>query len=200
MARKSNSKRNKNSIQNVRIVDKDEGTDDIMCQRFLQSYNVSEGQIRVVCGWRSETGAIPAGTTRSGLVGFSEATTTDDFTAFITQYREFRIRAMRFDIYDIQPNSSATTNYWATYHTVGGTTLLDPENIMDRPDCRVIAPGDGRTSLCWVAHSIPEMAFQSVTNFNGLGGLSWYAGSDAGLTGSKYTITAKFVIDFRGRQ
>jgi len=189
----------KNAIQNVRVVDKDEGTDDIVCQRFLQAYTTSEGQIRVVLGYRGELSNFTAGTPITGTVGFTEAAATDDFTAFITQYREFRIRAIRFDIYDIQPNSPAV-NYWSTYHTIAGSVPTDAESVMDRPDARSVAPGDGKVSLAWVAHSVPEMAFQLTTAFNGLGGISYYAVAGQAISNSKYTVMAKFIVDFRGRQ
>lgn len=192
-------RQNKNAIQNVRVVDKDEGTDDIMCQRFLQAYNTSEGQIRVVLGYRGELGSFATNTPITGTVGFSEATATDDFASFISQYREFRVRAIRFDIYDVQPSSVPVVNYWSTYHVVGGSVPVDAENVVDRPDSRSVAPGDGKSTLSWVAHSIPEMAFQSTTNFNGLGGLSYYSVANQPVTNTKYSIVAKFVVDFRGR-
>lgn len=193
-----NNRRNKNTIQNVRIVDKDEGTDDIMCQRFLQAYNTSEGQIRVVLGARLDL--LSNATATTGSVGFSDVTLTDDFISFAAQYQEFRVRAMRFDIYDINPSSVTTTNYWSTFHTIGGSVPVDAESVIDRPDARAISPGDGRVSLAWVAHSIPEMAFQSTTTFNGLGGLSYYLLSPSTITGGKYSVVSKFIVDFRGRK
>jgi hypothetical protein len=194
MARKN---MNKNRIQNVRIVDKDEGTDDVVCQRVLQQYQQSEGQIRVLCSYRTEISPGNAATT--GVVDFSALASTDDFVSFSAQYLEFRVKAIRFDVYDIQPNAAATVNYWATYHQVGGTPPQTQENIIDRPDVRSIAPGDGKVTLAWVAHGIPEMAFQSVNNYNGLGGLVNYVSPAAGYTGARYTVIAKFVVDFRGR-
>jgi len=198
MARKNSSKRNKNVIQNVRVVDKDEGTDDIMCQRFIQNYNVSEGQIRTVCSLHSEFGI---GTSAAnGNIDFGNLTTSDDFVSFAAQYREFRVRAIRFDIYDVNPNSSPVVNYWATYHTIGGTITTDIESILDRPDARSVTPGDGKASLAWVAHSIPEMAFQPTNLYNTLGGISLYIGSSTASVSTKYTVASKFVVDFRGRQ
>lgn len=187
----------KNQIQNVRVVDKDEGTDDIMCQRFLQSYQQSEGQIRVVCGYRTEVS--PGSAPTSGLYDWSALAGTDDFVSFSAQYQEFRVRAIRCDIYDIQPSSNAVINYWATYHQIGGTVPQTAENVMDRPDVRSVAPGDGKISLAWVAHSIPEMQFQSVSSYNGLGGVVSYTSPSAAVTGSKYSVLVKYIVDFRGR-
>lgn len=200
MARNSISKRNKNLIQNVRIVDKDEGTDDMKCQRLIQSYNVSEGQIRVVLGFHQELSGYAAGGISTGIISFSDMANTDDFLSFSAQYLEFRVRAIRFDVYDLQPNNTSVVNYWSTYHTVGGTTTADLESTLDRPDARAISPGDGKASLAWVAHSIPEMGFQRVDTFNGLGGLSYYTASATVVNNTKYSIVAKFVVDFRGRR
>lgn len=187
----------KNAISNVRVVDKDEGTDDIQCQRYLQAYKVSEGQIRVVCGYRGE---LAQGTTSaSGVVAFGELTATDDFTAFSQQYSEFRVRAIRYDVYDLAPTVQSAINFWSTYHQIGGTVATGFDDVVDRPDSRSIAPGTGMVSLAWVAHSTPEMTFQPVTGFTGLGGLSYYIGGGPIAT-NKYSIIAKFVVDFRGRR
>lgn len=188
----------KNKIQNVRVVDKDEGTDDVICQRFLQSYNTSEGQIRVVCGYRGE---LSPQATANGVVAFGELLATDDFTSFAAQYQEFRVRAIRFDIYNIQPNVQGLVNYWSTFHQIGGSVPVGAEDVMDRPDSRSITPGDGKITLCWVAHGIPEMSFSSVTGNPGFGGLSYYVSPTSGAPiGSQYTILAKYIVDFRGRR
>lgn len=194
---KNRGRNNKNVIQNVRVVDKDEGTDDIKCQRLLQAYNSSEGQIRVVCGVRQQLAATD--TVLASALGFASLSTSDDFVSFTAQYREFRVRAIRFDIYDINAIGNPTLNYWATFHTIGGAINTGQEDVIDRPDSRTIAPGDGKTTLAWVAHSIPEMGFQAVDNFNGLGGLCYNVQSTAASTQPRYQIVAKFVVDFRAR-
>lgn len=193
------SKLNKNSIQNVRVVDKDEGTDDVICQRLIQSYNVAEGQIRVLCNVHQELAASSTATT-PGAISFAVLTASDDFISFAGQYLEFRVRAIRFDIYDINATSVPVVNYWSTYHTVGGSVPIDVESVLDRADARSVSPGDGKASLAWVAHSIPEMAFQSTTNYNGLGGLSYFIAQSSTRVDPKYAITIKYVVDFRGRQ
>lgn len=199
MAQKlSNRKRSKNLIQNVRIVDRDEGTDDLVIQRLLQQYVQSEGQIRVVCGFRFEV--TPGTTVNSGIVSFAELLATDDFTSFAAQYQEYRVRGIRFDVYDINPNSSVAINYWSTFHQVGGPVPIGIEDILDRPDARSLSPGDGRQSLAWAAHGIPEMQFNSVGSNPGLGGLSYYVSPQAAIAAAKYQIVAKYIVDFRGRR
>jgi len=187
----------KNQIQNVRLVDKDEGTDDVICQRLLSSYSQSEGQIRVVCGYRTEV--APGSAASTTIFDWTALASTDDFISFSSQYTEFRVKAIRCDIYDIQPNSAATVNYWATYHQVGGSVPSSQENVIDRPDSRSVSPGGGKTTLCWVAHSIPEMEFQACNSYAGLGGVVCYTSPAAAVTGSKYTVIVKFLVDFRGR-
>jgi hypothetical protein len=200
MARRNNRSRrggSKNAISNVRIVDKDDGTDDIQCQRFLQAYKVSEGQIRVVCGYRGELSQST--TSGGGVVATGELAGTDDFTSFTAQYKEFRVRAIRFDIYDLATSTASAINFWSTFHQIGGAVAVGFDDVVDRPDSRAISPGTGMTSLAWVAHSIPEMAFQDTANYNGLGGLSYYIGGGPTAT-NKFSIVAKFIVDFRGRR
>jgi len=198
MAGNSNSKRSKNMIQNVRVVDSDEGSDDLIVQRLLSAYNTSEGQIRVVCNYN--TTLIPSGVT-SGIVAYGELTGTDDFVSIAQQYQEFRVRGIQFKIYDLQPGAPSTINYWSTFHQVGGDVPTGLQDVVDRPDSRVVSPGDGRAMLSWLAHGIPEMAFQSTSiNQQGLGGLSYYLSPSNVITGAKYSIVAKFIVDFRGRK
>lgn len=187
----------KNTIQNVRVVDKDEGTDDIVLQRIIQAYKVSEGQIRVVCGVRNEIAT--SNTVTPGTISFLDLVGSDDFISFAQQYVEFRVRGIRFDVYDVNPSSAPTINYWATYHTVDSTVASTIEDIMDRPDCRSVPPGEGRISLAWLAHGIPEMAFQNTGSYQRLGGLVFNTQSTSTVS-PKYTIMAKFVVDFRGRR
>lgn len=187
----------KNAISNVRIVDKDDGSDDIITQRLLQSYKVSEGQIRVVCNVRSIFDST--GTAAGGNISYANLQTSDDFVSFAAQYQEFRVRAIRFDIYDLQPNLPAPVNFWATYHSITAPPF-GIEDVVDRPDSRSIAPGTGMTSLAWVAHGIPEMGFQPNTGGQDLGGLVLYLGSAGSPSSSRYQVISKFVVDFRGRR
>lgn len=201
MVRRTNRGSNaKNKIQNVRVVDKDEGTDDVVCQRIIQSYNTSEGQIRVLCNLHQEY-ATSASANVQGTVDYATMTATDDFASFAAQYMEFRVKAVRFDIYDINPSSVPTVNYWSTFHNVGGTAVpTDVESVLDRPDARSVPPGDGKISLAWVAHGIPEMAFQPTNGYQNLGGLSFFIATTTAQVNPKYALAIKFVVDFRGRK
>jgi len=197
---KRNTKMGKNTIQNVRVVDKDEGVDDVVVDRLLQSLVQSESQIRVSCNLRQELSpGTTVGTAALTSFDYTSASTTDDFASFSAQFLEFRVRAMRFDIYDIQPNVSVL-NYMGSFHTAGPASATSLEAILDRADSRSLTSGQGKTSLSWVAHGIPEMEFQDVTSFTNLGGISIYTNPQVAVTGAKYQVVCKYIIDFRGRR
>ena len=188
----------KNTVQSVRLVDPEEGQDDATVQRLLSLHDSSEGQIRVLCTYRTELAGLSAAA--SQVFDFGTAVSTDDFVSFSAQYQEYRVKAIRFSMFDVQPNSAPTINYAATFHQVGGTVPSSAEDIADRPDARSLAPGDGHLTLAWLAHGIPEMAFQPVTGSIGYGGVALYTSPAAAVTGVKYTILVKYLIDFRGRK
>lgn len=192
---KSSKSRVVRKIQNVRIVDNDEGTDAVKVSNILSQMSSSNSQIRVVCGYQAIFTPSPA---NQGIVAFSELVGTDDFSSFALQFKEFRVRAIQFRVFDIQP-SQVVVNYWATFHTLGGTVGNEPDNIVDRPDSRIIAPGTGHIELNWVAHSQPEMEFQAVIASVNYGGLVYNFSPAAVNTATKYQVVAKFVVDFRGR-
>lgn len=185
----------KNVIQNVRIVDKDEGGDDIKVQRMLAQMVQSESQIRAVCGYQSTLNVSVA----SGVIGFGELLTTDDFVSFATQFQEYRVAGIRFDIYDVN-QSAIVVNFWSTFHQISGSVPVGVEDIMDRPDCRSLSAGEGKASFAWLAHGIPERAFSNVGTNAGLGGLAYNLSPAAASTTAKYTVMAKFIVDFRGRK
>lgn len=189
---------NKNLVSNVRIVDKDEGTDDVVCQRILQHLKTSESQIRVSCNYRLD---LTVGAASTGSIDFVDCiNTTDDFASFNAQFREFRIRAIRVDVYDINPALTAV-NYWSTFHVVNDANPpVGLEDVIDRPDSRSISPGTGHISLAWVAHGIPEMSFNSVDAAVNYGGIAYYNALQGSTGGAKYSIIAKFIVDFRGRR
>jgi hypothetical protein len=198
MPRRNNGRRTRggNRIQNVRVVDNDEARDSVRVSSILTSLSSSNQQIRVTCSYQgtlSPTG--PAG----GIVSLAELTSTDDWQSFDDQFTEYRVRAIQFRVFDVQPNSAATVNYWATYHQLGGAVAVSPSDIVDRPDARVLTPGAGWLTLDWAAHGQPEMEFQPVVGGVSYGGLCYNVSPAATITGTKYQIVAKFVVDFRGR-
>lgn len=189
--------RSKNSISNVRIVDETEGSDSLVVQRLFAEYSKQEGQIRVICTFRQEVGF---GTSAFTLyVGYNALALTDDFASFAGQYLEFRVKAIRYEIIDLFGTAGAS-NFWATSHQVGGTIPQGIEDVVDRPDSRSISAGDGKATLHWLAHGIPELSFQNVNSFDDLGGLVNYLGSTSTAQAGRYSIIAKYVVDFRGKR
>lgn len=183
-------------ISNVRVLDRDETSDSLKVSSILSSLSASNSQVRVVCGY---SGTLSPQASGGGTVSLAECQSTDDWAGLIAQYREFRVRAIQFRIFDVQPNSAANVNFWATFHQITGSPDVSASGVVDRPDARSIAPGAGYTELVWLAHGQPEMEFQSTTTANDFGGLVYNNSPAASIVGTKYTVVAKFIVDFRAR-
>jgi len=198
MPRRNNGRRTRggNRIQNVRVVDNDEARDSVRVSGILTSLSSSNQQIRVTCGYQ---GTLTPTAQVGGIVSLAELTGTDDWASFDDQFTEYRVRAIQFRVFDLQPNSPAVVNLWATYHQLGGAVAVSPNDIVDRPDARVLTPGTGWITLDWAAHGQPEMEFQPVVGGLSYGGLCYNVSPAATINGTKYQIVAKFVVDFRGR-
>jgi len=198
MPRRNNGRRTRggNRIQNVRVVDNDEACDSVRVSGILTSLSSSNQQIRVTCGYQ---GTLTPTAQVGGIVSLAELTGTDDWASFDDQFTEYRVRAIQFRVFDLQPNSPAVVNLWATYHQLGGAVAVSPNDIVDRPDARVLTPGTGWITLDWAAHGQPEMEFQPVVGGLSYGGLCYNVSPAATINGTKYQIVAKFVVDFRGR-
>jgi len=196
MARRSNRRNNaKNRVQNVRVVDRDETFDSIKTSAILSSMTSSNSQVRVVCGFQTQ---VTPGAALTGTVSYGDLFTTDDFITFQQQFSEFRVRAIQFRVFDVQP-SAVINNFWATYHQIGGTVPASVNDVVDRPDARVLAPGAGYLELDWAAHGQPEMEFQSISSATSYGGMVYNVNPASAFTGTKYQVVAKFVVDFRCR-
>jgi hypothetical protein len=197
MTRKSNSKR-KNVVSNVRVVSDAEGTDGIRVERMIDYERRSLSQFRLIAGIQQSI-AITT-TTTLGQVAYAAITGCDDFLSMGAQFNTFRIRAMKFDIYDLNPGVSIT-NFFSTYHQgTGSAAPQSLENVVDRPDSKSIAPGTGRQTFYWVAHGTQELAFQETAGtIVDFGGLSYSVGSLSTPVSGKYQIIVKALVDFRGR-
>jgi hypothetical protein len=196
MAKRNNNRKQGRKIQNVRVIDKDEGQDDLKVSSIMSQMSLSESQIRVVCGFQ-EPLSPQTGTT--GIYALATLQSTDDWASFSAQFKEFRIRAIQFRVFDVQPNAAAVVNLWATFHTLGGTVGTDPGDIVDRPDARSVVPGTGYVELNWVAHGQPEMEFQPVSAAIPFGGIVYNYSPAATIVGTKYQVMIKYIVDFRAR-
>jgi len=196
MTKRRGNNRSNARIQNVRLVDKDEGSDDILVSSMLSRMTKTESQTRVVCGFQETV--TPSGPT-GGIYSLATLQSTDDWASFSAQFKEFRIRAIQFRVFDMQPSSAATINIWATFHTLGGDVGSNPSDIDDRPDARVIPPGTGYVDLNWVAHGQPELEYQPVSAAIPYGGIVYSYSPANTITGTKYQVTCKYIVDFRAR-
>lgn len=151
--------------------------------------------------------AFPVGTTpQNVLVDHGELFNTDEFTTLANQYSEYNIRYIRYDVYDIAPAISASA-FWSTFHTVGNSAPVTLAAVIDRPDCKQVPAGVGKISLTWSAKSPQEKLFQPTSGGIGtLGGPVNYGGLVGAIqatnntNGNKFTVVAKFIVHFRGRQ
>lgn len=195
----------KNTIQNVRIVDSDAGSTSAYVERCIAGLMNSESNVTVLC---NTTQTLATGSSASGLVAgnFTGANVrgTDEFTSLAQQFNTFRIRAIRFDVYDINPGVPAT-NAFSVFHDVApyNTTYNPPPiaNVIDGPDAKSVPPGTGVASFYWRAHGTLENDFQAgdvqgaPSDFGGLR----YAFYSPTLSTDKYQVVMRAVVDFRGR-
>jgi hypothetical protein len=203
MARtQANRSRNKNRIMNVRIADPASGSDGLHTDRMISAVKTSESQTRIVIGDLVDLNVPPANI--NGTYGFDDVFRTDDFLSMIQQYNLFRIKSIKFEIFDINPNQFSFNN-WATWHDSYSDVIpaYSRANIADSPDARVLSGGTGQTTLYWHAHGVEENRFQSDSTAGApsirFGGLKYYIGAGQGGAG-KYQIQVHAVVDFRGRR
>lgn len=191
----------KRKIQNVRIADDAAGEDGLKIDRMISQLQTSESQVRVLCGATYDTNATTTAATYT--LSFGDIFATDDFTSMLAQYELFRVTAIKFDIYDVNPSLAANNN-WSTFHNdTLNTPAYTRAQVADGPDSRVLSSGTGQTTLYWRAHGVEENRFQTTVTTSPaapiqfFGGLRYYVIGAA--TGSKYQIVMHAVVDFRGR-
>lgn len=198
-------RRSKNTVQNVRVVDPDAGNDSAYIERCIAGLQNSESTITVLC---NDTLTLATSNAANGLVAgtitASQVRGTDDFISMMEQFNMYRIRAVRFDIYDIN-QSVAATNVFSTFHDVVpfGSSYAPPPLalVVDGPDAKNVPPGMGKQSFFWRAKGTNENQFQAGDTIGApedFGGLryAFYSGT---LASPKYQVMVRAVVDFRGR-
>jgi len=202
MARRGKGGKSTRRIQDVRIADSTAGSDGAKIDRMITQLQTSESQIRILCGDLLDI--QPTSTQTSSLYSFSSVIATDDFQSVAQQYEQYRITAIKFDIYDINP-LSIVQNVWSTFHndSIGPPSAYTRLQIADAPDSRVLSSGTGQTTLYWRAHGVEEMRFQGVntasTAQSYFGGLRWSTLLGTPNASQKYQVVIHAVVDFRGR-
>jgi len=187
---------------NVRIADSAAGSDGLQVDRQISALKTSESQTRVLCGTVLDSGIQTVDIV--GTYGYDQIGLTDDFVSMAQQYNLFRVKSIKFEIFDLNPNVPCYNNWGIWHDSYEDTTpLYTRANIADLPDSRVLSGGTGQTTLYWNAHGTAENQFQScasgtpVTKF---GGLKYFIGANPTVVNYKYSIQVHAVVDFRGRR
>jgi len=206
MARNNGKKsNNKNRVTNVRVVDEYAGNDGARVERMLSQLQNSHSQIRVLCSetFNQNTQTAAYISTFSG----AQVRGTDDFQSFAAQFETYRIMAIRFDVYDVQPGNP-TPVFFSTWHDqilYNAVPTFTQANVLDGPDSQLVGPGAGKATLTWFAKGSTETGFQSDFAASApldFGGIRVAAAAGAsGFTSNspKIQIIMKAVVDFRGR-
>lgn len=204
MVQRRRNRRNINTVQNVRIMDPLAGTDGIKVDRQLSAIHDSSNHVQVLCSQFNDLGV----TTTEQLVNitWSQVALFDDFVSMAQQFTTFRVRSMRFDIYDINP-AALGTGLFSTFHqefTNGTQPVNSFANVVDGVDSTYVPPGTGKVSLTWLGHTLNEKGYYDVTpndlnTRRDFGGLRLVIPGGTAV-GAKYRIITKAVVDFRGRE
>jgi hypothetical protein len=199
MARGTRGKRGGRATQNVRVLDDYAGNDSGRIERMIGDVQNSQAQARILCS-DVYTVNVPAVTT-GALIAASQVQVTDDFTSMAAQYETFRVRAIRFDIYDINPSLSAV-GFFGTFHASylsNAQPTYTSAAVVDSVDGQLVPPGTGKLSLTWMAKGTREMGFNSTTApVQDFGGLRYSINGQV-TTGAKYQVYFKALVDFRGK-
>jgi hypothetical protein len=193
----------KNAVSNVRIVDEYSGTDGARVDRMLSALATSQSQVRIEINSAITLTTITSGADTLGIFTLVSLRSQDEWASMSSQFQEFRVAAIRFDIYDVNPNIICFSVF-STFHEIneGSTANYSFQQVADGADAQVPTNGAPRVRLSWVAKGPAENSFQNVDpnlqTFADFGGLR-YAFGLANTAGQKYEVLVKAVVDFRGR-
>lgn len=203
MARRN--RKNKDSVQNVRVVEPLAGTDGLHVDRQLSAIQNSGNHVMVLCSESNELVASSTANT-AGVIGWSQIRLFDDFVSMAQQFNTFRIKSIRFDVYDINPAlpNSATFGTFHDQYTIGTQPAFAFADVVDSVDSQIVPPGTGKASFTWVGHSTLERGYVDVTpdptsSGPDFGGLRYFVFQTA-QAATKFRIITKAVVEFRGRR
>lgn len=190
-------------VQNVRVTDNYAGEDGLKFDRVLTQLQNSHSQTTLCI--QDEFGIDVTSAPQVGKLAQSQFRIFDDFVSMAAQFQTYRIKRVRFDIYDAFPGSGATI-FWSTFHdvnTTGAQHVPTLNGVIDGPDSQIVPPGTGKISLFWTAKGVLENEFQSTTSstpaIQDFGGLRYYAPGSSTPVNGKYQVFCKVIVDFRGR-
>lgn len=193
-------KSSKNVITNVRITDENAGVDGLYVDRCISQLNSTAGLVTLLVG---STVSTQGGSTAASFnVSSATVVGSDEFTSMAMQFELFRVRAAKFDVYDLTPTvvTPVAVGTWHDEVTTPQTWTFD--QVTDSPDSQIVSVGVGKATFYWRAHGTTELGWQSTAS-SGAPALVNYGGLriayPASSTGKTYQVMAKFVVDFRGR-
>jgi len=200
MARSNRSRRRQRMVAAERLVDPYSGNQGLLVDRMISNAQNRESTTTIICG---DYFGLTAGTTEVDRnVSYQDIVSTDDFQSLAAQFTEFRILAIRFDVYNL--NSTVTAfSAFSTYHadTVGRAPTVTINTVVDRPDAQVCSAGVGHIPFTWMARGTAERAYQEIASAATVidyGGLSGSVGPVSASTPA-FQIVVKAVVQFRGR-
>lgn len=202
--RQKNHKQGKNSVQNVRVVDPLAGDDGLKVDRQLAAIHSSSNHVQVLCSQFNDLAVTTA--EQLGNIGWSQIVLFDDFASLSQQFNTYRVRSVRFDVYDIAPNTVGS-GLFSTFHfqyTTGTQPAFSFNDVVDGSDSAYIPPGTGKVSFTWVAHTLNEKGYYDVLPPTAaarpdFGGLRFVIPGGTAAP-AKYRIITKAIVDFRGRR
>jgi len=135
-------------------------------------------------------------TSGGGIVSFSTIVANEDFASLAAQFKEFRISAIRYELYHTGTPAGPTA--FSTFHADGGSVAADEESVIDGEDAKYFEPGAGRQTWYWQPSGSLETEYQGVSSYTDFGGLRYYQTSGTGTPQyGKLVISA--IVLFRAR-
>jgi len=204
MTRARSARNAKNRVTNVRVVDENAGSDGAYVDRCISGFQNSHSSTSLLL---EDSFAVNTATTATNaIIGGFQVRLFDDFVSLAAQFETCRVRAIRFDLYDVNPSNNSSYAWFSTFHDTyqsSAQPVFTAANVIDGPDSLIVPPGTGKASLYWRARGTQEMSFQTTDDAGvgfpplDFGGLRYSL--SAGTAGAKYQIVVKAVVDFRGR-
>lgn len=203
MTRRGKRGNRKNAVTNVRVVDDYAGANSAKVDRMLAQLQNSQSQTRVEVNSAFDIRTVATGGDVLGTYTIKNVRLSDEFDSLSSQWNMFRVRAIRFDIYDVNPNLPLLSAFSTVHETsfTATTATYSFQQVVDGPDAQIPTCGGPRARLTWVASGIREMEFQNfdgnADNSQDFGGLRYAIGN--ATAGLKFSVLVKAIVDVRGR-
>jgi len=193
----------KNTVVNVRQVDQYAGVDGAYIDRCISDLQNSHSQITLCC--QDTFNIDSAASNVNGIIAGPQVAIFDEFVSIQAQFETFRIRAIKFDIYDVNPSNSSV-GWFSTFHdqfSGAAQPTFTVAGVVDGPDSQLVPPGTGKLTLYWRAKGTLENGFVTDDDVGVTqpplysGGLRYSVG--ANTAARKFQVVVNAIVDFRGR-